>query len=148
MRVKKLADSLAIPSAQYSSFTAAIDSNASGTVDQTGAEAVGINRSTNPISFTRVTTNLSTYGWNYSGGNWNIPSNSTGASGHTFYVVGRDNYNLANPGASPQNGGNVDIQGNAGSLASPIQATILCTGSITDKRQPVFAGKSAEFADS
>ena len=136
VRLRKLADSLAVPSSQYSAFASAIDSNASGNVDQTGAEAVGIDRSTNPISFTRVTTNLSTYGWNYSGGNWNIPSNSTGANGHTFYVVGLDNYNLANPGASPQNGGNVDVQGNAGSLAAPIQATILCTGSITISGNP------------
>ena len=136
VRLKKLADSLAVPSSQYAAFATAIDSNASGNVDQTSAEAVGINRSTNPISFTRVTTNLSTYGWNYSGGNWNIPSNSSGANGHTFYVVGMDNYNLANPGASPQNGGNVDVQGNAGSLASPIQASILCTGSITISGNP------------
>jgi len=111
LRLKKLADSLGVPSAQYTDFATAIDSNTSGNVDQSGAEAVGINRSTNPISFTRVTTNLSSYGWNYSGGNWNIPSNATGASGHTFYVVGMDNYNLTTPGASPKNGGNVDIQG-------------------------------------
>ena len=136
LRLKKLADSLAVPAAQYSDFSTAIDSNTSGNVDQTGAEAVGINRATNPISFTRVTTNLSTYGWNYSGNNWNIPSNSTGATGHTFYVVGLDNYNLANPGGSPKNGGNVDIQGNAGTLATPIQATILSTGSITVSGNP------------
>ncbi len=136
VRLKKLADSLAVPSSQYTAFATAIDSNTTGNVDQSGAEAVGINRATNPISFTRVTTNLSTYGWNYSGGNWNIPSNSTGASGHTFYVVGMDNYNLASPGASPQNGGNVDVQGNAGSLASPLQTTILATGSITISGNP------------
>jgi hypothetical protein len=136
LRLKKLADSLAVPPAQYADFASAIDSNTSGNVDQSGAEAVGINRATNPITFTRVTTNLSTYGWNYSGGNWNIPSNSTGANGHTFYVVGVDNYNLASPGASPKNGGNVDIQGNAGSLATPIQATILATGSITISGNP------------
>jgi hypothetical protein len=136
VRLKKLADSLSVPSAQYSSFTAAIDSNTSGAVDQTGAEAVGIDRSTNPITFTRVTTNLSTYGWNYSGNNWNIPSNSTGASGHTFYVVGLDNYNLASPATSPKNGGNVDVQGNSGSLASPLQTSILCTGSITISGNP------------
>src|SRR5215471_5536765 len=122
VQVKKLADSLGIPSSQYTDFATAIDSNTSGTITQTGAEAVGINRSTNPMTFTRVTTNLTSYGWNYSGGNWNIPSNSTGASGHTFYVVGADNYNFANPGGSIKNGGNVDIQGNAGTLASPVQA--------------------------
>jgi type IV pilus assembly PilX-like protein len=141
LRVKKLADSLAIPNAQYAAFTAAIDSNTSGNVDQTSAEAVGINRSTNPISFTRVTTDLSTYGWNYSGGDWNIPSNSTGASGHTFYVVGMDNYDTSASVQSdgvhvPQNGGNVSIQGNAGSLGSPIEATILATGSITVSGNP------------
>jgi Tfp pilus assembly protein PilX len=136
VRVKKLADSLAVPAAQYTAFATAIDSNTTGNVDQTGAEAVGIDRTTNPITFTRVTTNLSTYGWNYSGGNWNIPSNSTGASGHTFYVVGVDNYNLASPGASPQNGGNVDVQGNSGSLASPLTTTILSTGSITISGNP------------
>ncbi|HKA16821.1 MAG TPA: PilX N-terminal domain-containing pilus assembly protein [Blastocatellia bacterium] len=136
VRLKKLADSLGIPAAQYTDFATSIDSNTSGNVDQSGAEAVGINRATNPITFTRVTTSLSTYGWNYSGNNWNIPSNSTGASGHTFYVVGLDNYNLADPGNSPKNGGNVDIQGNAGTSASPIQATILCTGSITVSGNP------------
>lgn len=136
LRVKKLADSLGVPSAQYVDFSTAIDSNTSGNIDQSGAEAVGVNRSTNPISFTRVTSNLSTYGWNYSGNNWDIPSNSTGASGHTFYVVGVDNYNLADPGNSPKNGGNVDIQGNAGTLAAPIQATILCTGSISVSGNP------------
>jgi Tfp pilus assembly protein PilX len=136
VRLKKLADSLAVPSSQYSAFASAIDSNTSGNVDQSGAEAVGIDRSTNPISFTRVTTNLSTYGWNYSGGNWNIPSNSTGANGHTFYVVGVDNYDPANPGSCPQNGGNVDVQGNAGSSASPITASILATGSITISGNP------------
>jgi hypothetical protein len=135
-QLRKLADSLGVPSSQYSAFATAIDEDTTGTVTQTGAEAVGINRSTNPISFTRVTTNLSTYGWNYSGGNWNIPSNSTGASGHTFYVVGVDNYNLASPGTSLANGGNVDVQGNSGSLASPLQTTILCTGSITISGNP------------
>ena len=137
VQLRKLADSLGVPSSQYSAFATVIDEGtSSGVVTQTGAEAVGIDRSTNPISFTRVTTNLSTYGWNYSGGNWNIPSNSTGASGHTFYVVGQDYYNLANPGASPKNGGNVDVQGNSGSLAAPLQTTILCTGSITISGNP------------
>jgi len=136
LRVKKLADSLGIPASQYTDFATAIDSNTSGNIDQSGAEAVGINRNTNPISFSRVTTDLSTYGWNYSGHDWSIPSNSTGASGHTFYVVGLDNYNLADPGNSPKNGGNVDIQGNAGTLLLPIQATILSTGSITVSGNP------------
>lgn len=136
VRLKKLADSLAVPSSQYTAFATAIDEDTTGVVNQTGAEAVGINRSTNPITFTRVTTNLSTYGWNYSGGNWNIPSNSTGASGHTFYVVGVDNYNLANPTTGLKNGGNVDVQGNAGSLGSPLQTSILCTGSITISGNP------------
>src|SRR5262245_52597910 len=72
VRLKKLADSLGIPAAQYTDFATSIDSNTSGNVDQSGAEAVGINRATNPITFTRVTTSLSTYGWNYSGNNWNI----------------------------------------------------------------------------
>lgn len=146
LRVKKLADSLGIPASEYSAFTTAIDSNASGVVDQSSAEAVGINRSTNPISFTRVTTNLSTYGWTYSGNNWSIPSNATGADNHTFYVVGLDNYNTAASVQSdgvhvPQNGGNVDIQGNAGTLASPIHATIMATGSITISGNPYLEGR-------
>ena len=130
IRLKKLADSLGIPPAQYAAFGTAIDSDTSGTVSQTGAEAVGINRLTNPITFTRVTTDLSTYGWNYSGGNWGIDSNSTGATGHSFYAVGLDNYNPASPGSSTPNGGNVKVTGNAGSSAAPLQTTILSTGSI------------------
>ena len=146
LRIKKLADSLAIPSSQYTAFATAIDSNTSGNVDQSSAEAVGIDRSTNPISFTRVTTNLSTYGWNYSGGKWTIPSNSTGASNHTFYVVGLDNYDTTAAVQSdgvhvPQNGGNVDIQGNAGSLATPIRTTIMATGSITISGNPYLEGR-------
>ena len=140
-RLRKLADSLGVPTAQYSDFAAAIDSDTTGTVTQTGAEAVGISRvknvdGTTTFTFTRVTTNLATYGWDYSGGDWNIPSNSTGASNHTFYVVGVDNYNFSNPSASPKNGGNVKITGNAGTLASPLHTTILATGSITVAGNP------------
>ncbi|MFP5264288.1 MAG: PilX N-terminal domain-containing pilus assembly protein [Blastocatellia bacterium] len=131
VRLRKLADSLGIPSSQYSSFTAAVDSNSSGVVDQTNPEAVSISRGSTSITFSHSTSNLSSYGWSYSSGDWNIPSNSTGASGHTFYVVGVDNYNFSTPSASPKNGGNVKITGNAGSLAHPLHTTILSTGSIT-----------------
>ena len=147
LRIKKLADSLAIPSSLYSAFAAAIDSNTSGSVDQSSAEAVGIDRTTNPITFTRVTTNLSTYGWNYSGGNWNIPSNATGANNHTFYVVGIEDPDYSSTAVTtngvnvPRNGGNVDIQGNAGSLAAPIRATIMATGSITISGNPYLEGR-------
>jgi Tfp pilus assembly protein PilX len=130
VRVRNLADRLGIPSSYYSNFASAIDGNPGGNVDQTQPEAVGINRVGNAITFTRNTTNLAAYGWSYSNGKWSIPSNSTGASGHTFYIVGLDNYNPSNPSASTPNGGNVKITGNAGSLSSPIQATILATGSI------------------
>ncbi|HWN98568.1 MAG TPA: PilX N-terminal domain-containing pilus assembly protein [Blastocatellia bacterium] len=146
LRLKKLADSLAIPSSQYTAFATAIDTNSSGNVDQSSSEAVSINRATNPISFTHATTDLSTYGWNYSGSRWSIPSNSTGADNHTFYVVGLDNYNTTAAVQSdglhvPQNGGNVDIQGNAGSLAAPIRTTILATGSITISGNPFLEGR-------
>ncbi len=149
LRVKKLADSLGIPSAQYAAFASAIDSNASGNVDQTNAEAIKITRTTNPatISFTHETGNLGTYGWNYSSNKWDIPSNSAGADGHTFYIVGVDNYNTSagvvnGSVAVPQNGGNVSIHGNAGSQASPIHTTILATGSIEVNGNPYLAGNS------
>jgi hypothetical protein len=149
LRVKKLADSLGVPSSQYSAFASAIDSNASGNVTQSGAEAIKITRTTNPatISFSHETGNLGTYGWNYSGGNWDIPSNSSGADGHTFYIVGVDNYNTSTSVvngsiAVPQNGGNVTIHGNAGSQAAPIHTTILATGSIQVNGNPYLAGNA------
>ncbi len=150
-QVRKLADSLGVPSAQYTAFASAIDSNASGDVTQANAEAIKITRTTNPdtISFTHETSNLGTYGWNYSNGShdWDIPSNSTGADGHTFYVVGVD-HNVAGTSvvngsvAVAKNGGNVTIHGNAGSLASPIHATILTTGSIIINGNPYLTGNS------
>ena len=151
LRVKKLADSLGVPSAQYAAFASAIDSNASGDVTQSSAEAIKITRTTNPdtISFTHETSNLGTYGWNYSNGSkqWDIPSNSTGADGHTFYVVGVDNYNTGTSVvngsvAVAQNGGNVSIHGNAGSQAAPIHTTILATGSIQINGNPYLTGNS------
>jgi len=149
LRVKKLADSLGVPPAQYSAFASAIDSNASGNVDQNSAEAIKITRTTNPatISFSHETSNLGTYGWSYSGSEWDIPSNSTGADGHSFYIVGVDNYNTSasvvnGSVAVPQNGGNVSIHGNAGSQAAPIHTTILATGSIQINGNPYLTGNA------
>lgn len=149
LRVKKLADSLGVPSTQYADFADAIDSNSSGNVTQTGAEAIRITRTTNPvtISFAHETSNLGTYGWNYSGNQWDIPSNSTGADGHSFYIVGVDNYDtsasvVSGSVAVPQNGGNVSIHGNAGSQAAPIHTTILATGSIQVNGNPYLTGNA------
>lgn len=130
VQLRKLADSLGIPPSQYAAFGTAIDSSTAVTVSQSGAEAVEITRdaTTGSITLTHATTLLPTYGWNYSGGDWSIPSNST-TPPRTFYVVGMDKYNIANPGSSLPNGGNVKITGNAGSLV-PLRMTILCTGSI------------------
>jgi len=151
VRLKKLADSLGVPSAQYTAFADAIDDTALGTVNQSNPEAIKITRTTNPdtISFTHETGNLGTYGWSYSNGSnqWDIPSNSAGADGHTFYVVGVDNYNTATSVvngsvAVPQNGGNVSIHGNAGSQAAPIHTTVLATGSIQINGNPYLTGNS------
>src|SRR5262249_35347734 len=76
-------------------------------------------------------------GWNYSGGSnasWGILTNNNGmqAGGHTYYVIGQDNYNNGPTGspASTPNGGNVKITGNVGSNGAPLNVTILATGSI------------------
>jgi Tfp pilus assembly protein PilX len=146
VQLRKLVDSLGIPASQYTAFSDLIDTDlGTGNVQQSGATAVRIVRS-NPITFFNETSNLSTYGWNHSGNNWNIPSNSTGADNHTFYVVGRDNYDTAAAVQSdgvhvPKNGGNVDIQGNAGSLANPLRTTIMATGSITISGNPYLEGR-------
>ena len=78
---------------------------------------------------------LSEVGWSHNNSNgWNL--SGTTASGHTYYVVGADNYNLASPGLSTPNGGNVKITGNAGSPGNPVQLTILATGSIEISGNP------------
>jgi hypothetical protein len=118
VQLRKLADSLAVPSSQYSAFASAIDENLTGTVDQTGRRR--LNQSpTNPITFTRDNQPLNIR-LELLGGNWNIPSNSTGER----YVLCRrcDNYNLASPGAGPKNSGNVDVQRVA---AFPLQTNTL-----------------------
>jgi Tfp pilus assembly protein PilX len=146
VQLKRLVDSLGIPASQYTAFSDLIDTDlGTGNVQQSVATAVRIVRS-NPITFFNETTNLSSYGWNYSGNKWNIPSNSTGANNHTFYVVGTDNYNTSAAVQSdgvhvPKNGGNVDIQGNAGTLAAPIRTTIMATGSITISGNPYLEGR-------
>ena len=86
---------------------------------------------------------VSDTGWSYSGGSWGLPPNTVPAANiipsstppqvpgnntaYTFYVVGVDNY-----GSGTANGGNVFINGNAGSiLPGGIELTVFATGSIT-----------------
>lgn len=129
-RLKKLAESLNVT---YNSLAAALDSdtNQGNKVQQTGAVAIEISRATNPGTATKISS-PSDVGWNYGNNKWGILTNDNGlkAGGKTYYVVGRDNYNTANPASSTPNGGNVHLNGNVGSKDEPLKVTILATGSI------------------
>ncbi len=83
-------------------------------------------------------------GWSYNNASnpWNI-SNDTDptthrpkADGHTVYVVGRDNYNLATPSSSTPNGGSVKLTGNIGQGVDAVQVTIFASGSIDIQGNP------------
>ena len=111
----------------YSALAAALDtsSNNGNNVQQTSAVAISISRA-NPNAQgvpTRIAS-VSTAGWTYSSGDWDIPSNNNAAAGHTFYVVGRNNY------PSAPNGGNVHLNGNIGGNGNPLSVTIMATGSV------------------
>lgn len=131
-RLRALAERLNV---SYSSLASSIDSNTSnGVVDQNSAVAVTITRSSDGSGIATPIPDLSDIGWSYSSNNWGITSTASG--GHTYYAVGEDNYNLGNPDASSPNGGNVKITGNTGTPASPLQISILTTGSVTISGNP------------
>ncbi len=129
-RLRSLAERLNV---SYTSLATALDTgtNQGNNVQQSVPVAIQINRAADGSGLATRITNLSDSGWGYTGGsnaNWGI--SSTVASGHTYYVVGLDNYNLTNPAFSTKNGGNVKITSNHGTAANPVQITILATGSI------------------
>jgi hypothetical protein len=142
-RLRSLAQSLDLPyglNDGSGSLVAAIDDDpASPHVQQGSAVAIAIkyNATTQRREAEKIA-DLSSTGWVYSGGtnaNWSIPPNESGlqAGGHTFYVVGMDNYKPSSPSTSTKNGGNVKLTGNVGSGTDPnvgLQVTIMVTGSI------------------
>jgi hypothetical protein len=141
-RLASLADRINVP---YGMLAAALDSdgNNGNDVDQNNEAALEITRDSNGNATGVTKMNMSDTGWSYSGGSnasWGILTNNNGlqAGGHTWYVVGVDNYkdgppSPSNPSPSnpaTKNGGNVKLTGNVGSSGTPLQVTILTTGSI------------------
>lgn len=128
-QLRNLAQSLNI---NYATLAAALDSdNSNGKVDQTSPAAVAITRDPNTGVGTPTKITVASTGWGYTGGanaNWGLTD--TKASGHTYYVVGADNYNVNSPSLSTPNGGNVKITSNYGTPANPVKITIFATGSI------------------
>jgi hypothetical protein len=137
-RLTSLAERLNVP---YALLAAALDSdnNSGNSVQQSSAVAVTIARLSDGTGVPAKVANMSTIGWSYGNASnpWNIANNS--ANGHTVYVVGADNYNLANPSSSTPNGGNVKLTGNIGSNGNPLHVTILATGSIDVVGNPSMA---------
>jgi hypothetical protein len=129
----------------YASLAAALDQETgSGNVQQGSAAALKIVRGADGSGIaTRIDPSsgnpLSGSGWSHNNANgWNI-SNTSEVDGHTYYVVGVDNYNIANPTSSTRNGGNVKITGNPG----PLKATVFATGSIEIEGNPVMESNLA-----
>ena len=111
----------------YSALAAALDtsSNNGNNIQQSSAVAISISRANpNAVGIPSKIATVSTTGWSYSSGQWDIPSNNNAASGHTFYVVGRNNYPTA------PNGGSVHLNGNVGGNGNPLAVTIFATGSV------------------
>lgn len=137
-RLTSLAERLNVP---YSLLAAALDSDTDNgnNVQQASAVGVTITRLADGTGVPVRVNNLSNVGWSYNNAAnpWNIANNS--ANGHTVYVVGADNYNLANPGSSTPNGGNVKITGNVGSNGNPLRVTMFTTGSIDIQGNPSIA---------
>jgi hypothetical protein len=141
-RLSSLAERLGV---DYGVLAAQLDSdNATVKVQQSNETAVEFTRATPGGAVTGVAKMVTAdTGWSYSGGanaSWGILVNNNGmlAGGHTYYVVGQDNYNdgpvsPTNPSppipATP-NGGHVVLTGNVGSNGAPLNVTILSTGSI------------------
>ncbi|MFY9611827.1 MAG: hypothetical protein WAU45_24840 [Blastocatellia bacterium] len=124
----------------YTTLAAQLDSDSTAVkVQQNNDAAVEITRDPSTGVVTSVLKMaVADTGWSYSGGtnaSWGILTNNNGlaAGGKTYYVVGQDNYNdgptsATNP--STKNGGHVVLTGNVGSNGSPLNVTILSTGSI------------------
>ncbi|MFL6212937.1 MAG: hypothetical protein ACJ74J_03485 [Blastocatellia bacterium] len=103
-------------------------------------QAVSITRDASTgIGTPSLINSVNSTGWRYNnggGGYWDVQSSSV--DGHSYYVIGLDNYNLTTPASSTANGGNVKLTSNAGTDNVPIHITILTTGSIELSGNPNF----------
>jgi hypothetical protein len=135
-RLSFLAERLGV---DYGVLAGQLDSDPAATkVQQSNEAAVQFTRATPGGAVTSVAKMVMVdTGWSYSGGanaSWGILVNNNGmlAGGHTYYVVGQDNYNDGPTGANPStpNGGHVVLTGNVGSNGAPLNVSILATGSI------------------
>jgi hypothetical protein len=136
-RLAALSDRINVP---YGMLAAALDTDgdSGNDVDQDDEAALEITRDSNGNATSVTRLDMDDTGWDYSGGSnasWGILTNNNGlqAGGHTWYVIGVDNYNggpasTTNPAA--KNGGNVKLTGNVGSSGNPLQISIFTTGSI------------------
>ncbi|HEX5736220.1 MAG TPA: PilX N-terminal domain-containing pilus assembly protein [Blastocatellia bacterium] len=112
----------------YTLLAEALDASAnnSNNIQQTTAVAISVARANpNAPGVPTKIANLATTGWSYGSGLWGILTNNNAANGHSYYVVGRNNYPAA------PNGGNVELNGNIGGNGAPLSVTIFSTGSIT-----------------
>lgn len=145
-RLEWLAARLNIP---YNTLQGAIGTNhqeAAVTVTRNGTPASGSN---NQAVGSAASVTVSSTGWEYKSSNWDIPAGtkSTDApNGHTFYVIGVDNYSTSNPAGSHPNGGNVKFTGNMGSNASPLQITVFATGSFDLSGTPNITSNLRSFS--
>lgn len=136
-RLSSLAQRLGL---DYATLASQLDSDSSAVkVQQANESAVEITRDPTTGVVTSVLKKvISDTGWSYSGGtnaSWGILTNNNGAAagGKTYYVVGKDNYNdgpTSSTNPSTPNGGHVVLTGNVGSNGTPLNVTILATGSI------------------
>jgi hypothetical protein len=136
-RLANLAERLGI---NYADLAAQLDTdNSAVKVQQNGEAAVEVTRATLAGAVTNVAKMaMADTGWSYSGGtnaSWGILTNNNGAlaGNKTYYVIGVDNYNngpTSSTNPSTPNGGHVVLTGNVGSNGSPLNVTILSTGSI------------------
>ncbi|HLG13212.1 MAG TPA: hypothetical protein VJH03_01645 [Blastocatellia bacterium] len=132
-RLRALADRL---NTDYESLARALDSDGdlNNGVQQVSEAAASISRNAGTGAGTGNGMTVASTGWAYVGGNdsrWHVPPDSSGtANGHTWYVIGLDNYNLGNPSASTPNGGNVKIDNSSSGGSGAFRTTILSTGSV------------------
>jgi Tfp pilus assembly protein PilX len=103
-------------------------------------QAISITRDASTgVGTPSLISNVSDTGWRYNNGNggyWDVQSSTI--DGHSYYVIGLDNYNLTTPADSTANGGNVKLSSNAGTDNIPIHISILTTGSIELSGNPNF----------
>jgi len=108
-----------------------------GGADPKNEQAISISRDSYGVGTATAISTVSTTGWKYTNGNgWDIAG--SGFENHTFYLVGLDNYNLATPTSSNPNGGSAKITTNLGTAASPLNLSVLSTGSIETTSNPSF----------